>query len=266
MAAPPSLWQLAVRDLRDGVLMWPLWMQLGWEDIRQRYRRSLLGPFWISLSMLVMVIGLGSLYSQIMQQNMREYFPFLTLGLVFWQLFGDLLRDGCQTFLQQEGFILQIKVPFSSHVHRVIWRQLVVTAHNIVIYVPVALLFQVWPTPATLLVIPGLALWVINAAWAILLLGALSTRFRDVPPLVGSLLQIVFFMSPILWVPATLGIHARLVELNPVYHFLELVRAPLMGRFPDPWSWAAALGLAVLGWGVTLPFFARFRARLAFWL
>jgi ABC-type polysaccharide/polyol phosphate export permease len=264
--APPTPWQLGIRDLAGGLALWPLWTRLGWEDIRQRYVRSVLGPFWITLSMLVMVAGLGTLYSKILHQDMREYFPFLTLGLLFWNFLSELLRDACMAFLHQEGFIRQIKLPLTIHVFRTMCRQVVVLGHNAVIYLPIAVIFGIWPTAQTLLAIPGLALWLVNLVWVCLLLGMLSARFRDIPPLVSSAIQIVFFLSPILWFPATLGTRAGIVEINPVYHLLEVVRAPLMARAPDPWSWVACIGMAVIGWGITLPFFVRFRARIAFWL
>ncbi|HLY59029.1 MAG TPA: ABC transporter permease [Stellaceae bacterium] len=264
--APPSMWQLGLRDLLAGLSLWRLWTRLGWEDIRQRYTRSVLGPFWISLSMLVMVFGLGTLYSKIMHQSLQEYFPFLTLGLLFWRCFADLISDGCLSYLQQEGLIRQIKLPLSTHVFRTIFRQFVVLGHNFVIYLPIAVIFALVPNWNTLLFIPGFLLWIVNAVWMVLLLGMLSARFRDVPPLVASVIQIVFFLSPILWTPATLGTRAGIVEFNPIYHLLELVRAPLVGRQPDAWSWVGGVGIAVIGWGVTFPFFARFRARIAFWL
>jgi ABC-type polysaccharide/polyol phosphate export permease len=264
--APPSYWQLGGRDLAAGLRLWPLWTRLGWEDIRQRYQRSFLGPFWISLSMLVMVASLGTLYSKILHQDLHEYFPFLTLGLLFWHLMSDLIREGCLSLLQHEGLIRQIKLPLSTHVFRVVFRQFVVLAHNAVIYLPIMVIFGAWPRPVALLLLPGLLLWVVNAIWISLFLGMFSARFRDVPPLVSSVIQIVFFLSPIMWVPATLGTRADIVEYNPVYHFLELVRAPVLGHAPDPLSWPAALGITLIGWGVTFPFFARFRARIAFWL
>jgi lipopolysaccharide transport system permease protein len=263
---PPSYWRLGLDDLAAGLRLWPLWMRLGWEDIRQRYQRSFLGPFWISLSMLVMVVSLGLLYSKLLHQDMRTYFPFLTLGLLFWTLMSNLLRDGCQTFLLNEGLIRQIKLPLCTHACRVVFREFIVLAHNIVIYLPIMAIFGVWPGWVGLLVLPALALWALNALWLSLLLGMLSARFRDVPPLVASVIQIVFFLSPILWQPATLGRWSGAVELNPVYHFLEVVRAPLVGRLPDPLSWPAVIAVTCVGWGVTFPFFSRFRARIAFWL
>jgi ABC-type polysaccharide/polyol phosphate export permease len=262
----PSPSRLALRDLAAGLDHWHLWARLSWEDIRQRYRRSFLGPFWISLSMLVMVASLGTLYSKILHQDMREYLPFLALGLLYWQLLSDILRDGCVTFLSQEGLIRQIRLPLSSHAYRVIYRQFLVLGHNIVIYIPIALIFRIWPGWLFVLELGGLMLWVINSVWVCMLLGMMSARFRDVPPLVAAIVQIVFFMSPILWQPATLGTREGAVEFNPVYHFLEIVRAPLLGHMPDPRSWIAVGLITLVGWGVTFPFFARFRARIAYWL
>jgi ABC-type polysaccharide/polyol phosphate export permease len=254
------------RDLSEGLLRWHMWGRMGWEDIRQRYRRSLLGPFWFSLSMLVMVVSLGVLYSKILHQDLKSYLPFLTLGLLFWGMMQDMIKEGCTAFIAAETLIRQIRLPLSTHIYRTICRQFLIFLHNLVIYIPVALLFQVRLSAATLLVLPGIVLWLVNAVWVELLLAMCSTRFRDVPPLVGSALQIVFFLSPILWHPATLGTRASLVEFNPVYHFLEIVRAPLMGLAPDPVSWLAVLGMTLVGWGITFPLFARFRSRIAYWL
>ena len=266
IAPKPSPAARAFADLSEGLLRSAMWGRMGWEDIRQRYRRSVLGPFWFSLSMLVMVVSLGVLYSKILHQDLHRYLPFLTLGMLFWGLMQEMIKEGCTCFIVSETLIRQIRLPLSTHVYRSVCRQVLIFAHNLAIYVPVAILFQVRPHMATLMVLPGFALWLVNAVWVELLLGMCSARFRDVPPLVSSAVQIIFFLSPIMWHPATLGTRAGMVEYNPVYHFLELVRSPLLGEWPDPISWGAVLAITLVGWFVTFSLFARFRSRIAYWL
>jgi lipopolysaccharide transport system permease protein len=263
---PPSRTSAALADLDGGLRRWPLWTRMAWEDMRQKYRRSVLGPFWLSLSMLVMIGCLGVLYSQIFNKPVSEYLPYLSYGLLFWNLMQEIVREGCLSFIMYEGIIRQIRLPLSAHVYRLTCRHIIVFGHNFIVCAPVALLVGPWPGWAALLVLPGFVLWILNALWVALLFGSFSARFRDVPPLIASVLQIVFFMSPIMWEPSSLGARAQLVEIDPVYHFIEIVRAPLLGHVPGAHSWLFVGAVTLLGWGVTFPFFARFRSRISYWL
>jgi lipopolysaccharide transport system permease protein len=262
----PSDYRRAALDLIEGLQRWELWRALAWQDIRQRYRRSTLGPFWITLSMGVMIGTLGVLYAALFHIPIQDYLPFLSLGLLIWNLVSQIVNDGCICFNAAEPLIKQIRMPISTHVYRTLSRNVMIFAHNIVIYVVVAVIFRVWPGAAGLLVIPAFGLLLLNSIWVILLLGLLCARFRDVGLLVGSLLQVVFFVSPILWRPETLGNRIAFAKFNPVYHYIELIRGPLLGQVPEPLSWMVAIVTLIVGSIGTFFFFARFRRRLAFWL
>jgi len=266
MVRPPGYAAAGVQDLSGGLRRWRLWTRMALEDIRQRYRRSMLGPLWLSLSMLIMIGSMGVVYAQIFKVSVHNYLPFLAYGLLFWTLLGDIVREGCQCFTQYEGILRQIKLPLSTHVYRMIARHFLVFGHNLVGCVLVAVAVGGVPGPAAFLAIPGLFLWAINAVWVTLLLGMTSTRFRDMPPLIASLLQILFFVSPIMWDPATLNGRFSFVTFNPVYQFIELVRAPLQGQAPPLQSWLLVGAMTLVGWGITFPFFARFRGRITYWL
>ncbi len=253
-------------DLAEGLSKWRLWSLMGWQDIRQRYRRSILGPFWLTLSMGVLVGTMGVLYGVLFDLPIDDYLPFLALGFVSWRLISESITEGCTAFIDSEHLIKHVKLPFSTFVYRVLWRNLIIFAHNFVIYLVVALVFAIRPGTTALLVLPGLALIAANAVWIGLLLGMVCTRFRDVPQIVTSLLQIAFFLTPIIWTPELLSGRIAFVHGNPFFHFVELVRAPLLGHAPTMLSWAVALGVAAGGWCVTLLFFRRFRSRIPYWL
>ncbi len=257
---------LAVADLVAGLEHWRLWGLLGWQDIRQRYRRSVLGPFWLTLSMGVLVGTLGFLYGALFKIEVADYLPFLALGFLAWGLISGIITDGCSAFIGCEHFIKQIKLPFSTFVYRVLWRNLIILAHNFAVYVVVAITFGIWAGWAGLLLIPGLALIVATAVWVGLLFGMVCARFRDVPQIVTSLLRVAFFLTPIIWKPEMLGRRTGFVDANPFYHFIELVRAPLLGQVPGALTWAVALGVTVGGWLVTFLFFRRFRNRIPYWV
>ena len=170
------------------------------------------------------------------------------------------------SFVAGEGIIKQVSLPLSIHVYRMVWRNLIIFFHNIVIFGVVAIFFAIWPGWVALLAIPGLAIISFNGVWAGLLLGLVSTRFRDVPQIVTSIVQLAFFLTPILWKPELLPNRVIVVDFNPFYHLVELVRAPLLGQFPEISSWLAALAITLLGWIVTFGMYARYRWRIPYWL
>ena len=256
----------ALRDLVQGIAAVRIWSMLGWQEVRQRYRRSMLGPFWLTLSTGALIAGMGPLYGRLLNQNINEYFPYLAVSLVVWQFLAALTTESCFSFIAAESYIKNVKLPLTIHVMRMVWRNLIIFAHNLVI---VAIVFVVF-TPAIgwhLAEIPiAIALIVVNAIWVGLLLGALCARFRDIPQIVSSLVQIALFLTPVFWKMGMLGRNAWAAEINPYYHFLEILRQPVFGASASVHSWAAVLGITVVGSAVTLLFFARFRARIAYWV
>jgi len=259
--------RLAVEDVHDGLGLWRLGCTLGWFDIRLRYRGSMLGPFWLTLSTGVMVAALGVLYSQLFKMQLHDYLPFLALSLVLWGFIGSVVTDACGCFQSAEGMIRSQRMPFTLYAIRVVVRNLLVLAHNVVVILVVYAVFDVWPGFAALAVVPGIVLWVVDGLAICFMLGAVCARFRDIPPIVGSVMQIAFFVSPIIWKPELLhGQQAEWLPFNPFFTLLEVVRAPLLGN-PATWQvWLSALGYSALLCGVSWVLFARVRSRLAFWV
>lgn len=257
----------AIADVTAGARLWRFAFTLGWFDIRLRYRGSVLGPFWLTLSTGVMVIALGILYSTLFKMQLHDYLPYLALSLVLWNTLGGLVSEACTCFLQAEGMIRSVRMPYVIYAERVLVRNLLVLAHNAVVIVCVYAWFDTWPGLSILGVVPGLMVWIVDGVAACLLLGALCARFRDIPPIVGSLMQIAFFVSPIIWKPELLtGASRELLPLNPFFSLLEIVRAPLLSSTADQVIWLSAIGysaaLVIAAWLV----FVRVRSRLAFWV
>ncbi|MBL8528904.1 MAG: ABC transporter permease [Burkholderiales bacterium] len=256
----------ALRDLTQGARMARVWSLLAWQEVRQRYRRSILGPFWLTISMGAMVAAVGPLYGRLLNQDVSTYFPYLAISLVLWNFLASLTNESCQSFIAAEEYIRNVKLPMTVHVMRVVWRNLIIFAHNFVIVV-VVYLFLAPPPGWHLLELPlGLIAIVVNAIWIGLLLGMLCARFRDIPQIVASLVQVTFFLTPVLWKADMLGRHILAAQINPYFHFLEAVRQPLLGQSAGMQSWLVVLGITVAGFTITLLFFARFRSRIAYWV
>ena len=143
---------------------------------------------------------------------------------------------------------------------------MIIFAHNAVIYLGVLVYFQLWPGPAVLYVIPGVLIVTLNGALTSSYLGIVSTRFRDIPQIVASVLQIIFFITPILWKPELLETHSFLLTWNPFFHMIEIIRAPLLGQIPSLENYAAVALITALNLLLAASFFSRFRGRIAYWV
>ena len=224
-------------------MLWRLGLTLGWLDIKLRYRGSVLGPFWHTISTAVWIGSMGTLYSLLFKQDVRPYFRFLALSLVLWTAMSGLVGDACNTFLQSEGTIRSMRMPYFVHAVRVVVRTVIGLAHNIPVVLVVFAVFITWPGAGALWCLPGFALWTVDAVAVCIALGALCARFRDIPPIVGSMMQIAFFVTPVMWKP-DVGTHQWVLPLNPFNAMLEVVRGPLLGRSPTPHAWLSALCIA----------------------
>jgi ABC-type polysaccharide/polyol phosphate export permease len=257
----------AVVDVVGGLARVHLWMMLAWIDIRQRYKRAMIGPFWITISMAVMIVALGTIYSALFGMEIRDFLPFVAAGFTVWYLINAAIAEGAMAFTSAEGMLRQGGMPISIHIYRVIARNVMVFAHNAVVMIGVYLWQPSLLGPAQLLVIPGVLLLVLNLTWLSFILGGLCTRFRDLAPIVTNLLQIALFASPILFKPSQIPAHfSFLVHLNPVFYLLEVVRSPLIGAVPARGVYLVLGCMTLVGSALAMLFYVRMRRRIVYWL
>jgi ABC-type polysaccharide/polyol phosphate export permease len=263
----PSRTALAVEDLAEGLRRSWLWARLAQQDIKLRYRGSLIGPFWQTLTTAVMVAGMGVIYSHLFRTQLEDYLPMLTIGLIVWTFLTSLVTEGCNTFITVQGIIQQMKLPYSLHAYRLVFRNLLVLAHNVIIIPIVMILFPHHMLWSEVALIPlAIALVALNGVWISVVLGMLSARFHDVPPIVSSVLQLLFFVTPVMWSIDALGGKAAWARLNPFYAAIDVIRSPLLGVQVQSTSWPILLGLTVIGSAAGFVLFARLRHRIAFWV
>ncbi|WP_033288667.1 ABC transporter permease [Amycolatopsis jejuensis] len=302
MTAPPAIdaasksFRRAFADLQAGVRARELWALLAWQDIKQRYRRSSLGPLWITVGMAVTALALGVVNSALFGTSISTLLPSITTGLILWNFMNGCIVEGSSTFIENEGMIKQLPAPVSVYALRTVWRQTLYLAHNLVVYVIVlAIFFGKLTQPyhlvdrpgallhpglswTILLAVPALALVMINGAWVVLLFGVVSTRFRDVPPVIQSFITMLFYATPIMWSMDQVramnqtsrdgfgSVAVDLLQLNPVYHFVEIVRAPLVGQQQSWTHWTVVGAVTVVGWTLALLVLRNYRARVPYWV
>ena len=261
-------WQRAFGDLGAGWRQRSLWGYLGWQDIKQRYRRSVLGPLWISISMGVIATAMGILYGALFGEPVQTFLPYVATGLLIWNFVNGCILEGSEVFIANEGLIRFLPAPISLHVYRLLWRQTLFFLHNLVIWLLLVIIFPQPLSATVLLALPAFVLLVLNGLWLALLAGIIATRFRDIPPIIASLTQLLFFMTPIVWSYERLKSNplAAYVELNPVMHFVEILRQPLLGQ-PIVWRhWAVVGVITVVGCAVSLVCLRNYRSRVAYWV
>ncbi|MBJ8339993.1 ABC transporter permease [Antrihabitans sp. YC3-6] len=265
----------AFKDLSDGFSQRELWLSLGWQDIKQRYRRSVLGPFWITIATGVQAAAMGILYSALLDIPLDEFLPYVTVGLIVWQLISASILEGSEVFVANEGLIKQLPSALSVHVYRLVWRQILLLAHNMLIYVVMLVAFGVWRdlTWTSFAAIPALVLLMLNALWGSIVFGIFSTRYRDIAPILGSFVLLAFVLTPIMWTTKALeqqggqaAERVKLAELNPLFHYLDIIRAPLIGEEQEAYHWYIVLAFTVLGWTLALLAMRKYRARVPYWV
>jgi lipopolysaccharide transport system permease protein len=259
----------ALADLGETIRLWPLVWTLSFFDIRLRYRGSLLGPFWLTLSTAVMVGSIGFLYAKLFHQNVAGYLPFLSISLVLWNFIATITSEGCTCFTASEGMIRAMRMPLSLHAARIVVRNLLVLAHNIVVIALVFAIFRTVPSLDCFTLIPAFALWLIDSMAISLLLGIFGARFRDIPPIIASVVQIAFYLTPVMWNQTMLahrGVSLVLIKLNPFFALLEIVRGPLLGYGLESGAWLSAIVYSVLLVVIAGAVFVRARPRLAYWV
>lgn len=259
--------QLVLKDLQQGLASWRIWLLFGWQDIRLRYRRSTLGPLWITLSMMITIYSMGFLYGHLFHMELKNYFPYLATGLLTWNLISTLIIESNNVFVEAGHYLKQIKLPYSIFVLRIITRNFIIFAHNTLAVIPILIFFHVPFGLATFSVLFSLLLLAINAFNYGLVLGILGARFRDITQIIVNLVQVIFFLTPILWMPGILPQRYHFFAgLNPFAHFISLIRSPLMGAFPSLTTMIAVSVVTLIGLTIMLMLMYRSRHRIVFWL
>ncbi len=275
IASDSQTFQRAFKDFRVGFGQRELWLSLGWQDIKQRYRRSVLGPFWITIATGVQAAAIGLLYSALLGQPVKDYLPYVAVGIIVWNVINASILEGSDVFIANEGLIKQLPSALSVHVYRLVWRQLLFFAHNMLIYFVVLVAFGVWEKLhwTAIFAIPALGLLFLNAMWVSIVFGIFSTRYRDIAPILGSLTLMLFVLTPVMWNTKSLEAQggqvserAKLAEIVPTFHYLEIIRAPLLGDDQHLYHWLIVGAITVVGWIVAIFAMKQFRSRVPYWV
>ena len=263
-----QLFKLATSDIVQGIISWRIWMLLGWQDIKLRYRRSQLGPFWITISMALTIYVMGFLHSSLFKTQMRNYFPSLATGMLVWSLISTIVNESTSAFTSASNYLKQLKMPYTIFALRSVVRNFIIFGHNILAIVPILIYYNIatlnWSLLALLI---GLSIIFINGLTFGIIFGLLCARFRDISQIIVSLVGVAFFVTPIMWMPSLLPAKYSFILLyNPFAQFVSLIRLPLLGLWPSLYSYFFTASFTIIGIILMFLIYWRTRHKIIYWL
>lgn len=257
-----------IKDLFSPLRNNEFWVFMGGNDIKYKYRRTLLGPFWLMLTNTAYIAMLAFIFGALFKNDDPTYVSYVASGVVFWNFIGQVLRESSVVYVDKKGFLMQTGTFRPAQlVYWIIWRNVIILAHQIPIIILTLLIFHVMPNPVIALwFIPGFLMLLMILLPVGLTLGLMTARLRDLEPLITMALTMLFFVTPIMWHPEQLGDLESIVWWNPATYLLDLVRQPLLGHPIDPMIYVVSAGMAVCAWVVAIFLYWRFSRRIVFWV
>lgn len=224
----------AFGDVVRSARLWHIWVRLGVQDVRHKFRRSTVGPAWIFLNLGFLIGAIGIIYGRLLGQDLHEFIPFLTAGLIIWTYLTTTVSEGAHAFVNSEGYIKQIALPIYVYIFRTFVNVGLTTIISFSVFVIVAIAYRVPIGVGTLWAIPGALILMAASLLTICILAHLHARFRDIAPMASVAMQMALYVTPVMFPGELLrrrGL-ALAVDLNPFYHLVEVVRRPLVTGHP----------------------------------
>ena len=263
----PTLYTVGVGDLASGLQNWRIWHLLGVSDLRRRHARSWIGQFWLTLSSAVNIIVLGLVWSLLWRMPLEGIFPYISVAMIFWGLIAAIVNEATVAFTSHGHLFINSKTSFSVTIYALCYRNLLILGYNVVIIVGVFIWFRLPINPRIILVLPALLVTFTFLFSVAFIVAIITTRFRDAIPITASIMQIAYFVTPVLWKPDFLPEAYRWINLvNPFASMLSILRDPILGLPTPLQTWELAICYAGGAFLLAIPFIGYFRNRLIYWI
>lgn len=211
---------------------WVIAYHLAYFDVKMRYVRSVLGPFWITIQTAIFILTLSAIFTFVYKSTFDRYLPFFAISFVMWGMFSSSMIESANAIVRSQGYIKERGIAPIIFVQATFLKNFIYLLHNLPIAFIVLIYFK-FTTPLWFLFsLPGFILYCFVIYLMSILVSFIASRFHDTGPLIESLTNLLFFMSPIIWEPSTVAKHPEILNFNPMYHMLEIWRGPLLnGEF-----------------------------------
>lgn len=231
----------AIKDILNTLSKFRVIIYFSLTDTEARYKRSVLGPFWLTFGTLIGVLGLGFVWSEVLNLNRQEFIPNLTVGLICWQFFAGCIGESPSVFIRNSSIVRNVPQPFFFYPMLLVSKYLMNFIHNFIIIIGVIIYYKVNVNIYTFIFIPMFLIILINFVFIALIFGLIGARYRDLEPTVLAVLPLLFFVTPILYKPSQLNLSSWITDLNPLAYYVSAIREPLMGIAPSAGLWGGLL-------------------------
>ena len=245
------------------------WLYTTWVQFLIRYRRTALGPLWLLVGPSLFIIVLGALYSEIGVADPAVFIPHLAIGYVVWTLVSGMVNQAPTIYQRNRAQIMQGSMSLEAIVSMEVMMHVITFLHQLVIIIAVLAWYRVALSWYGVMSLAGLGLVIANGLWVSRVFGVLGARYRDLAEVFQAVMRIGFLATPIIWMPgegARGGVMGAFLVFNPFYHFLEVVRAPLMGQMVAPLNWFVVCVFTLVGYGAAHLMEKRYNRLVPLWI
>lgn len=258
-----------VRDYIDSFRNPGFWTYSTWLDLVTKYRRSRLGLFWALLPAIIYMFGVGGFFGHLQGHDPRVFIPHLGIGYVIFRLITISLSE-CTTALPgHASFILDGRVRLTDYILRVVAKAMFYFVMSFPALLVAIIMSPQFQWSGLLASIPAFVLVLLNIGWMGALGAVLGARLQDVHELIGSVLMFSFLFTPIIWfasqAPAD-TLRGGIARLNPLFHMVESVRAPLLGEPIEQTTYIYLLVMVTVGWLVAAFIYRRYARYVPLWV
>ncbi len=245
----------------------PMWTQLAWIEVVQSYRRTLLGPLWITLNLVIFTFAMTLVYGALFSIPTKEYAAFLTCGMIGWVWVGALLTDVGNTFINYAGFIKSTPATKSLFIWTTVAKMLITLCHHMLVWIGLVLLGIINLSVYSLFIVPAVVVVFLFSIPVTAVASILFVRYRDTQRFLTSIIVVLMMITPIFWQANMIsGWRRSFIHLNPIYYLVEFLRAPLLGQREDPVVLLVMLAMLLLAWIFGAYFYQRYEKYVVFWL
>lgn len=261
-----NTFKILISDLSGSLNRVKLAYYLAWTDIRARYARSLIGPFWVSASTLAIVGAMTFLVTGLFGGEIEKVAPFIFISIVTYSFIQQTLIESTTAFIGNRHHLLGSPMPYFVFILNLIIRNLLVLAHQLPILIITLVIFHTPFTATSLLTFVGLFIVTLTITGLSLAIATISSRYRDFVPLITTILGIGAMLSPVYWRVTTLTKNKMIALLNPITYLLEIVRGPFTGFETPVNPWVVSIIFCIICWIIGLLVFGLSRKRIPFWI
>jgi len=255
-----------INDIIAGSKQWRIWSTLSWNGIKMEYRRTVLGPFWLCIQQTVFIIALGYIFASIQRENFASFFVYFATGYTIWLFISSLVTSAGNTFMGINGLPNMTSGALSNHIYLQLASQMLRFAHRLI---PLIIILSVLYNSISInipLLLCGFIMLMVFGFWISALLGCLCLRFQDLEPAVIAIMQVMFFVTPIVFEYSRIPGGDKLSAYNPFFHLLVVTRGYIVNEDVTLFNWIAVLVINIIGIGLTLWVLRRSRPKLAYWV